>query len=89
MFTVTNNPDKVPTLEQLQNFYDLCSKHDWYYDYSDDHRVWSRGNSEYDKLKTVGALHPKYQEMFVAWSKYVFSGNHFGTEKPPKPSRPE
>jgi len=30
-----------PDLDVLEN---LLSKHDWYYMYSDDHRVWSKGS---------------------------------------------
>ena len=32
------------TLERLLQF------HDWYYDYSDDHSVWSRGQRENDAI---------------------------------------
>jgi len=32
------------TLERLLQF------HDWYYDYSDDHSVWQRGQREHDAI---------------------------------------
>ena len=84
MFTVTNNPDKAPTLKQLQSFYDLCSRHDWNYDYADDYRVWCRGSNSYSKLRSVKILHPQYEEIFTAWSDYVFRCN-----QATKPIRPE
>ena len=31
-------------------FYDLCAKHDWTYDHSDDHRVWRKGFDEHYDL---------------------------------------
>ena len=37
------NPELL-TLERLLMF------HDWYYDYSDDHSVWQRGQREHDAI---------------------------------------
>ena len=37
------NPELI-TLERLLQF------HDWYYDYSDDHSVWQRGQREHDAI---------------------------------------
>jgi len=37
------NPELI-TLDNL-----LCW-HDWHYQYSDDHRVWQRGQREYDAI---------------------------------------
>lgn len=33
-------------LSTLKEFSEACRTHDWYYDYSDDHRVWTRGKEE-------------------------------------------
>lgn len=30
----------------LEEFEALLRDHDWYYDYSDDHRVWQRGKAK-------------------------------------------
>lgn len=38
------------SLEALEN---KCKVHDWYYNYSDDHRVWSRG---FDRYRQINAL---------------------------------
>ena len=35
---------KLNTLEEM------LARHDWYYDYSDDHSVWSRGQRENDAI---------------------------------------
>jgi hypothetical protein len=36
--------------ENLVNLDRLLQFHDWYYDYSDDHRVWKRGTAERDAI---------------------------------------
>ena len=38
------HPD-LTTLEQV------LKKHDWYFDYSDDHRVWERGRNEREEIR--------------------------------------
>ena len=41
------NAEKFSTAEILAQ----CLKsHDWYYGYSDDHRVWSRGEEEHRRI---------------------------------------
>ncbi len=38
------HPD-LTTLEKI------LKKHDWYFDYSDDHRVWEKGRNERDEIR--------------------------------------
>jgi len=46
----------------------LLAQHDWYYDYSDDHSVWQRGNRERDTLyKYQDAVDPDYK----IWNEYA------------------
>ena len=35
----------------LEDFEELLKKHDWYYDYSDDHRIWQRGRDMADVIR--------------------------------------
>ena len=37
-----------PDLNTLEK---LLKTHDWYYEYSDDHRVWQRGRDERDEIR--------------------------------------
>ena len=37
--------------EALVKLEELCYKHDWYYDYSDDHWVWTQGNTQYKEIQ--------------------------------------
>ena len=48
----SNNVVAVLTAEEaLAKLEELCYKHDWYYDYSDDHWVWTRGNTQYKEIQ--------------------------------------
>jgi hypothetical protein len=38
------------SLEALEN---KCRTHDWYYNYSDDNRVWSRGFDNYREINAI------------------------------------
>ena len=39
--------------EQLSQLEVLLKKHDKYYDYSDDHSVWSKGDKEYRSIQSL------------------------------------
>jgi hypothetical protein len=34
----------------IEQFFNEASRHDWFYDYSDDHRVWTAGNEYKNNL---------------------------------------
>lgn len=67
------------SLEALES---KCRVHDWYYNYSDDHRVWSAGYdrkreinailSEHNYSADAVAIHNKYApDMFKLKSEYL------------------
>jgi hypothetical protein len=35
--------------ENIGEYFNRLSNHDWYYDYSDDHSVWKRGSANRDR----------------------------------------
>lgn len=37
----------------LEEYRELLSGFDWYYEYSDDHRVWTNGCRQRDKIRDV------------------------------------
>lgn len=39
--------------EELQKFQKFCRYHDWYYDYSDDGRVWRKGLEEQTNIRNM------------------------------------
>lgn len=77
--------DKV---RQLREFYDELEKHDWYYSYSDDHRVWKKGEAAWKALVAKGNQSEAHQELLDGFQAYHFGGEAFGTEPQPKPERP-
>ena len=44
--------------EPEQTLARMLSEHDWYYDYSDDSRVWQAGRDEYDRILKVASALP-------------------------------
>lgn len=47
---------------QLENYIDKLKYHDWYYEYSDDHRCWVKGMDERRELLLLrGELDPDYK----------------------------
>lgn len=62
----------------LKEFEQALKHHDWYFDYSDDHRVWQRGMHSIDALRAqyavlVGAGHRA--EANELWHKYAPAGH--------------
>ena len=52
----------------LEQYVLRLKSHDWYYEYSDDHNVWSRGIREKDDLRR---LQEKYDINYEIWNKYA------------------
>jgi len=45
----------------MRALYDQLKGHDWYYGYSDDHRVWKKGQRRHDHLRRLlGSLNCPY-----------------------------
>lgn len=69
-------------------FWDLCSRHDWTYEYSDDYSKWERGRSQRARLTALAEAHEELRPIFAAWRAYIFAGPAYGTERGPYPERP-
>ena len=56
----------------LEMFEQMCKKMDWYYDYSDDHSVWTRGRDSYNQLlRKYTWMETKYPEAAKAiWESH-------------------
>ena len=39
--------------EMLQQYVDMLKSHDWTYDYSDDHRAWTKGHEERNAIRSM------------------------------------
>jgi hypothetical protein len=56
----------------IQEFFKLLENHDWYYQYSDDHRAWSKGRNESLRLQSIIQEVPLYTTMYLTMSDYMF-----------------
>jgi hypothetical protein len=43
-------------MDILEQFKQVLASHDWYFDYSDDHGVWSRGMDSWNKIQQLEKL---------------------------------
>lgn len=71
----------LPFIAQYQQ---MLLDADWYYDFSDDHRVWSRGESERRRLKYIAETGgEEYKALYNKYHK-----KHFDTDDFAKPYKP-
>jgi hypothetical protein len=81
-----SNPSDRPKVS-LQDFYDMLNTHDWFYEFSDDNRVWNEGIRAEAKLLLIASTSDKHTELFKKFNKWCnesIKGNK--TDKPVKPS---
>lgn len=73
----------------LSEYYDLLTSHDWYYAFSDDIRVYRKGEKQEMYLAGIAKRNGiSFQNLFDAFHEYHFSGQPYGTMKKDKPKRP-
>lgn len=71
----------------LQEFYDLLKTHDWSYQYSDDHRQWTKGRDEEQRLKSIVSQYKgtAYEKLYQEYRHWWFSAD----DDVVQPQRPE
>lgn len=91
-----NLPTRAPAppddgeLPTLAAYYDELARHDWYYDWSDDHSVWRRGQTATGRLVRIAQQGgPEYQALLTAWRQHMFTGPAWKNDRAPKPERPQ
>lgn len=52
----------------MEAYIDLLKGHDWYYQYSDDHSVYKRGQRERSNLIS---MQKEFDEYRTVWNKYA------------------
>lgn len=72
----------------LQSYYDLLSRHDWYYTFSDDGSVYRAGAASEANLRKIADESPEHRALFEGFAKHYFSGSAWGNERQPLPARP-
>ena len=65
-------------------FFKLLTDHDWTYNYSDDHRAWTKGSKEAFIIKDILQEVPLYTKMYKDYADYMFKplDERKGLEKP-------
>ena len=56
--------------ENIREYFKELRYHDWYYEYSDDYRVWKRGSDNSDMLRNKSHQNVTYRRMykeFIEW----------------------
>ena len=69
----------------LTDFYDILNHHDWFYSYSDDHKVYIRGRNNETKLMIMAGEYGKeYKDLYDAFHYYYFTERIWSEETFPK-----
>ena len=72
----------------LVEFYDLLVRHDWTYQYSDDHRAWEKGRKSWDWIQGVLMQNeeytPVFRDLYNRYSEWV-RDVHGNVTKPERP----
>ena len=61
----------MPTLINFNEYETRLKNHDWFFVYSDDHRVWRAGKSVQESLAYTAKQHPIYMAAHQLWAKSV------------------
>lgn len=48
----------------MQEYEDLLNQHDWYFQNTDDHKVWERGKASEDHLKELAKTNPAFKILY-------------------------
>ena len=63
--------NKQVSSENISEYFRELQRHDWYYEYSDDHSVWKRGSDERTRLtqkkEYVGGVYHEMYSEFYNW----------------------
>ena len=47
----------------IEQYFNLCSTHDWFYQYSDDHRVWQEGSRHAERIRYLASDNEAYEKI--------------------------
>ncbi len=53
-----------PVVSTAEEFEKMCKQHDWYYDKSDDMRVWDRGYASEQTLRQAIVTNRQFMNIF-------------------------
>jgi hypothetical protein len=55
----------------IEQFFNEASRHDWFYDYSDDHRVWTAGSDNQKRLYNLAHGNESKEKIMSEFRSYV------------------
>lgn len=67
---------------KLRDYWTKLNAHDWFFEYSDDHRVWTKGRDSESHIKACAKLSPEHQKLYDDFKAHKW-------EQLPKPEQPE
>jgi hypothetical protein len=67
-------------LTDKEIYFEKCRTHDWFYDYSDDYRVWRAGETEHKHLVAAYRYSPELEKIYRAWADFYFEKRLFKPE---------
>jgi hypothetical protein len=70
----------VPVLD-FDAYIQELDRHDWTFEYSDDHSVWKKGYANQDRLYGLTRISPRYAAAFKAYGDYYFNRNNMTRER--------
>ncbi len=72
-----------PTIKELRIYWDQLKAHDWQYEYSDDHSVWTRGSEKDRKLRHTAGMSKQHEALWNGFHRNAHAPN-----RPPIPGYP-
>jgi hypothetical protein len=77
-------------METIQDFYDFLDQEvDWLYDLTDAGNRYEAGRKLMDEVYMALRRHPEWNILYSRYHAHIFSGETWGTDKLPKPERPQ
>ena len=61
----------------IKQYYDELKVFDWYFEYSDDYRVYTKGRDNYNKLKGISGESEEHKQLFNAFKDYYFNNGNY------------
>jgi len=55
---------------ELKSYYNMLKAFDWYYAYSDDHRVWKAGSDKEDQLRQISRESIEHKKLWLGFNNW-------------------
>jgi hypothetical protein len=73
----------------LHDYWNMLNRHDWYYQYSDDNRVYRAGSRAESDLRLIARQSQEHQALYDGFHRHKFTGPVLdGQDRAPKPPQP-